>query len=293
MAEKMSENDEAHVPYALGDAELEALLQDDAPFGDATSFALGLSRQRGRMVFRARHDMRLCGSEEAARMGALRSLTLASPLRASGSTLAAGEEILCLEGEVAQLQQVWKTAQTLMEYLSGIATAASAIVAAGRRANPQLGVVCTRKHFPGTKRMAIKAILSGGASPHRLSLSETLLVFAEHRAFLPESSPAQMLARLRRMWPERSAVVEVGSVEEALQWALAGVDVLQTEKLPAEDVARLRAALPATAHTRIAVAGGVNAGNAEAYARAGADILVSSAPYFAPPRDVAVSLLPL
>jgi nicotinate-nucleotide pyrophosphorylase len=35
--------------------------------------------------------------------------------------------------------------------------------------------------FPGTQAAAIKAVLSGGASPHRLSLSETLLVFAEHR----------------------------------------------------------------------------------------------------------------
>ncbi len=37
-------------------------------------------------------------------------------------------------------------------------------------------------------------------------------------------------------------------------------------------------------------AGGINSANAEAYARAGADILVTSAPYFAPPRDVAVTI---
>lgn len=32
--------------------------------------------------------------------------------------------------------------------------------------------------------------------------------------------------------------------------------------------------------------------NAASYAQAGADILVSSAPYWAPPRDVAVTLAP-
>jgi molybdenum transport protein len=40
----------------------------------------------------------------------------------------------------------------------------------------------------------------------------------------------------------------------------------------------------------IAAAGGVNAGNAASYAKAGADILVTSAPYWAKPLDVAVHI---
>jgi len=42
----------------------------------------------------------------------------------------------------------------------------------------------------------------------------------------------------------------------------------------------------------LAAAGGVNAENAADYARAGADILVTSAPYVAKPRDVQVKLTP-
>ena len=41
-----------------------------------------------------------------------------------------------------------------------------------------------------------------------------------------------------------------------------------------------------------AAAGGINARNAAAYAAAGADILVTSAPYSAPPLDVAVQIEP-
>ena len=37
---------------------------------------------------------------------------------------------------------------------------------------------------------------------------------------------------------------------------------------------------------------GVNAGNAGAYAAAGADLLVTSAPYWAKPRDVQVRFTP-
>ncbi len=274
-------------PYTLPDSFLESLLHEDVPCGDATSFALAIDRQPGRLICRARYDMLLCGSEEAVRLAQLRGLHQIGTSRASGEHLAAGDEILRLEGEAGRLHAVWKTAQTLMEYLSGIATTTAAIVAAARRGSPAASVVCTRKNFPGTKAAAVKAVLCAGASPHRLSLSETLLIFAEHRAFLADEAPPATVARLRRQWPERAVVVEVSSEAEAVLWATAGADILQLEKMPPEAVDRLHRQLPGT---RLAAAGGVNAANAEAYARAGAHILVTSAPYFASPRDVAVTL---
>lgn len=281
-------------PYTLPDNHLETLLQDDAPCGDATTFALGIGQLPGRLVFRARYEMVVCGSEEARRMGELRGLKVVGPVVASGTHLPACGEILCLEGEAAALHVVWKTAQTLMEYLSGIASCAAEIVAAARRANPAVSVVCTRKNFPGTKAAALKAVLSGGASPHRVSLSETLLVFAEHRAFLPGETARETIARLRQLWPERAIVVELDDAFAALDWFEAGVDIVQLEKMSPPAVEIIARQLAASGkHGRIAAAGGINPGNAEAYARAGAGILVTSAPYFAPPRDVAVTLTPI
>lgn len=280
-------------PYCLPDTYLEALLQDDTPFGDAATYALGIGARHGSMSFRARGDMVLCGAEEALRLGRIRGLHPTGQPRSSGERLLAGEEILEMEGVAASLHEVWKTAQSLMEYLSGIATCTADIVAAARHGNPEIGIACTRKNFPGTKAAAIKAVLCAGASPHRLSLSETLLVFAEHRCFLGDEGPADTVRRLHRRWPERPVVVEVGNEAEALVWQQAGADILQLEKLPAEAVGRIRRQFPAGARTRIVAAGGISSANAEAYARAGADILVTSAPYFAPPRDVAVTLTAL
>lgn len=279
-------------PYTLPDTALEALLHDDAPCGDATTQALGIGRQAGRMVFRARQAMTLCGVEEARRMGELRGLVVTGPRRESGERLAAGDDILTLSGEAAHLHVVWKTAQTLMEYLSGIATCAADMVAAARAVDARAGLVCTRKNFPGTKAAAIKAVLCAGASPHRLNLSETLLVFAEHRDFLGDEAPSATVARLRAQWPERSIVVEVSSAEEAQRWAEAGADIIQLEKQPVSTVDRINQAISATP-ARLAVAGGVNLQNVADYVRAGVLILVTSAPYFAGPKDVAVTLSPL
>lgn len=278
-------------PFTFPNAVLETLLADDTPFGDATTWGLGIGDAPGRLVFRARHAQVVCCSEEAARMGQLRRLQIEGAFVASGTTVEAGTTLLTLSGRAADLHGVWKPAQTLMEYAGGVASATAELVAAARRGNPQVTVACTRKHIPGAKAMSAKAILAGGAVPHRLGLSETLLVFAEHRAFLKDEAPAETIARLSRCWLERRVVVEVASFAEAATWIEAGADVIQLEKCTPETVAAVvnhAAGRP----VKIAAAGGVKADNAEAYARAGAHLLVSSAPYGAAPRDVAVSLLP-
>lgn len=276
-------------PFGLPDSLLDQLLHDDAPCGDATTWGLGIGDAPGRLLFRARHTQVACCTEEAVRMGALRRLRCDGEFVASGTPVAAGMPLLQLSGRAADLHAVWKPAQTLMEYAAGIASATAELVAAARRGNPRVAIACTRKHMPGAKAMSVKAILAGGAVPHRLGISETLLIFAEHRAFLGGEAPADTVARLHRNWPERQVVVEVGDAAEAGLWIAAGADVIQLEKCPPDTVAEL-VGLTAGRAVKIAAAGGVNAANAEAYARAGAHILVSSAPYGAPPRDVAVTL---
>jgi len=277
-------------PFCFPDSLLESLLQDDAPYGDATTWGLGIGDQPGRITFCARQAQVACCTEEAARMGTLRNLCLDGATVPSGTPVDAGTLLLSLSGRAADLHSVWKTAQTLMEYASGMASATAELVAAARRGNPDIAVACTRKQMPGTKAMSVKAILAGGAVPHRLGLSETLLVFAEHRAFLDGESATGVVARLHRRWPERQVVVEVGNEAEAALWIDAGADVIQLEKCSPETVHDVVRHATGRA-VKIAAAGGVNASNAEAYAQAGAHLLVSSAPYNASPRDVAVSLI--
>lgn len=276
-------------PYTLADSELNALLNDDAPWGDATSWGLGIGALAGRMVFRARHAQLVCGSEEAARMGVLRDLKVEGEVVPSGTRVEPGSLLLTLSGRAADLHRVWKPAQTLMEYAGGIASATAELLAAARQGNPQVRLACTRKHMPGSKSISVKAIFCGGAAPHRLGISDTLLVFAEHRAFFDGLSPAQAVARLKQAWPERQVVVEVADEEEARCWMEAGADVIQLEKCSPASVAKV-VAESKNHRCQIAVAGGVNGSNAAAYAATGAQILVSSAPYQAAPRDVAVTV---
>jgi molybdenum transport protein len=268
----------------LSDTCLLSLLADDVPYGDLTTRTLGIGTQPAQLTFAARQSMTVAATEEALRLLELAgaSASLAAP---SGTALQAGDLILQAQGTAAQLHSGWKAAQTLVEWASGIATATAAIVAAAGG----VAVACTRKTVPGTKALSVQAVLAGGGVMHRLGLSETLLLFAEHRLFLDEP-PAHTLARLRRQQPEKKIVVEVAMVEEAALWAAAGADVLQLEKFTPEAVAACRRAIaPLAARPLLAAAGGVRADNAAAYVAAGADFLVTSAPYTAPPKDVQVT----
>jgi molybdenum transport protein len=279
------------MPTVATRAELECLLANDVPHGDLTTEALGIGNAAGTMEFAARDSMVLALAEDAAiiEMTGCRADLSAS----SATTLPPGTPILTARGSAAGLLRSWKVAQTLIEIWSGVATAAREIVDAATAVSPGIVVACTRKNTPGTKRYAVAAVKAGGAAMHRLGLSETVLVFPEHRGFLGEEPLAATVERLRRVGPEKKLVIEVTSVEAAVAAADAGFDVVQLEKFAPPDVATLVERLrSARRRPVVAVAGGVHSGNAAAYAQAGADVLVTSSPYLAKPRDVQVRIRP-
>ena len=274
-------------------AELERLLADDVPYGDLTTEALCIGAARGIMRFVARDPMVLVLAEDAAAIIELAGCRVELSAR-TGDRLAPGSPILTAHGEAAALLKSWKVAQTLIEIWSGVATSARAIVDAASAVSPDIAVACTRKNIPGTKQFAVAAVKAGGAVMHRLGLSETVLVFPEHRVFLDKIPLTEIVERLRRAAPEKRLVAEVTSFEAAIELAVAGFDVIQAEKFaPAEIailVARMKAMSSVWNRPIVAAAGGINADNVAAYAKAGVDIVVTSSPYLAKPVDVQVHI---
>lgn len=278
--------------FPIADAVLLGLVAEDAPYGDVTTTGLGIGGRAGRAGFSAAGDMVVACVEDAARMLKLAGCRTRRHC-ASGDRVAGGALLLEAEGTAGDLHRATRTAQVLLELASGMASRAAAIVAAARGANPAVSVACTRKHMPGAKPIALKAIMAGGAMAHRLGLSNSVLVFANHRAFLAGADLAAAFRGLRAHAPERRLVAEAEGEEEAMALAEAGAEEVQVDKLAPEAVARLAARLHARSpRPLLAVAGGVDEANAAAFAAAGADILVTSAPYYAPPRDVKLRIMP-
>lgn len=268
----------------LTDEQLLKLLHDDVPFGDLTTELLLASKKPIQISFAARQDMTVCCVEETTRLFELCGAK-SERFVSSGQLAKKGTVLLTATGQTDALFAVWKATQILVEWASGVASATRALVdAAG-----SVPVACTRKQTPGTKVLSVKAVKAGGGVIHRLGLSESILLFAEHRQFLDEA-PEAILQRLKIQAPEHRRVVEVHDLDDAKRWASAGAEVLQMDKFSLEDVRACSAfcrenQLPVI----LAAAGGVNVKNAADYVAAGAGLLVTSAPYHAEPKDVQVT----
>ncbi|MBT9288534.1 ModD protein [Prosthecodimorpha staleyi] len=273
-------------------AAIERLLAEDAPSGDLTTTALGIGDAPARMAFRARDAMVPAGLDIAVRLVQAAGGTARLHGR-DGTPAKPGDLLLTASGTAAALHRAWKSAQTLVEIASGIASATAAVAQAAAAVDPKVRVACTRKTVPGARFLSQLAVRAGGGILHRHGLSETILVFAEHRAFLPDLDLAGLAARLRAAEPEKSIAVEVHDVDAAIAAAAAGFDTVQLEKFAPEAVAAVAAAYAGLARAPlIAAAGGISPDNAAAYVAAGAGLLVTSWPYTARPRDVAVTLGP-
>ena len=279
--------------YQLPDRDIERFIEEDVPFGDLTTSLLGIGSLKGEITFATRHSTALCCTEEAASVLEQCGATVTYCIE-SGSVVEAGVTILTATGPASSLHAGWKVAMNLLEYASGIATRTRTIVTRAREINPRISVVSTRKSFPGTKKIALKAIMAGGALPHRIGLSDSILVFKQHTVFMGGlDSFLETFAELKAKAPEHTIIVEAESAGEALKIARAGVDVVQIDKLTPDElsivVKEIRLARPGII---ISAAGGINAENAAAYAETGVDILVLSSVYFGKPADIGVIIHP-
>ena len=156
---------------------------------------------------------------------------------------------------------------------------------AARAENPGIHVAVTRKHFPGAKALSLKAALAGGASLHRLGLSDSILAFDQHRVFTDDFTA--LIPRMAEAFPEKKIEAEADSPEEAMSYLRAGADMVQCERFAPEALsAFVKEAKSAFPKAVIAAAGGINADNAGEYAAAGVDILVTSWVYFGKPEDI-------
>lgn len=275
------------MPTRIPDRELLRWLEEDAPSGDRTSDALGICALAGHAVLTAGEEMTLACIEDAVRLLELAGCRAACHLQ-SGTRAAKDVRLVSAEGTAADLHRALPIVQSLLEHAAGIATRAAAIVGAARAGSEHATVAGTRRHAPGLRRLAMAAAAAGGMVPYRLSLSETVVVTLGHVAFFDsDSALAARLAQLRRVAPTCRAVVVAGSVEQAIALAEAGVGSVQLERAPPDLVAQVAAALEGMRRRPLLVAaGGIHAGNAAAYAAAGADVLLTSAPFLAPPRSV-------
>ncbi len=273
---------------------LDRIIKEDTPYIDLTTMVLGIGNEQGRISFSSREAGILCGSEEVARilqkLGAQPNLVLPS-----GTPISPQQLFLQAEGHATGLHTAWKACLNILEYCSGIATRTHTLVTQARVVNPEANILSTRKMFPGTRELAIKAVVAGGGLPHRLGLSETILIFRQHINFLGGMRVlAHSIPLLKQRACEKKVLVEVESLDDALLMAAAGIDGLQFDKIPPlqlkQYVEVIRDSYP---NLLLIAAGGINTANVTDYAAIGVQGIVTTSMYFGRPLDISVKIEPI
>lgn len=275
------------------EARIDYFISEDVPYLDLTSEVLGVADQAGEMEYYTREECVLAGTDVVRRIARNLGCEVVA-VRFDGDRIAAGESFMTLRGPASALHQVWKVGLNTFDHLSAVATKTRQMVDAAHEANPRCEILTTRKSMPGAKDLLTAAVRAGGAWPHRLGLSETVLVFDHHIAFLGGFDAfIGRLPEIKRRCVEKKLFVEAGE-EQARILARAGVDGIQFDKVPVERLASLVEELRAIdPHLTLIAAGGINPGNAAAYAATGVDGLATTAPFSAKPLDMSVRMRPV
>ena len=274
----------------ISDARIDEFIGEDVPYVDLTCAVLGIGDEPGQMDYFTREGCVLAGTAVAASIVGKLGCDVVEA-RCDGERVEAGETFFRVAGRSGDLHAAWKVCLNVFDHLSAVATKTRAMVDAAHAVNPRCEVLTTRKSMPGAKDLLTEAVMAGGAFPHRLGLSETVLVFDHHLTFFGGFDAfVEQLPAVKARCIEKKLFVEADA-ERARVLARAGVDGIQVDKVPVDELAPLvRELREIDPHLTLIAAGGVNPQNAGAYAATGVDGLATTAPFAAKPLDMSVRM---
>ncbi len=279
----------------IPESRIDHFIAEDVPYIDLTCEVLGIGDEPGEMEYYTREDCVLAGTQIVRRIAERLGCEVISG-RNDGDRVTAGEAFFTLRGTAADLHATWKVCLNTFDHLSAVATKTRSMVDAAHAANPHCEVLTTRKSMPGAKDLFTCAVMAGGAFPHRLGLSETVLVFEHHLTFFGGFNAfVEQIPDIKARCVEKKLFVEANA-EQARILARAsaggrGIDGVQFDKIPVAELAPLVAELrEIDPHLALIAAGGINPGNAADYAATGVDGLATTAPFSAKPLDMSVRM---
>ncbi|MGA2121012.1 MAG: carboxylating nicotinate-nucleotide diphosphorylase [Methanoregula sp.] len=246
-------------------------LREDAPAGDVTSDAI-IPEISCTAVIRAEQDGILAGIEEASALFSHVGVTITSR-KNDGDTVRRGEVVLSLSGRAKDVLLVERTALNILGRMSGIATRTAAMAAIVKAVNPSCRVAGTRKTCPGFRRFDKKAVQIGGGDPHRMNLSDGILIKDNHLALVPLE---EALHAARSHSAYKKIEVEVESAADAMKATTAGADIIMLDNMTPGQVQETLSILRNKGlrdRVTIEISGGIDEESLQDYAACGVDII--------------------
>jgi nicotinate-nucleotide pyrophosphorylase (carboxylating) len=268
-------------------------LQEDLPLGDVTTAALFLSPTPARARIVAQQSLVVAGLAAAVQTFRTVDASLVfSIYRQDGERAKDGDCLLQIEGDGRSILKAERIALNFLQHLSGIATLTRRFCDAARRY--PVAILDTRKTIPGFRALQKWAVLLGGGTNHRQSLSDAVLIKDNHLALLNRTTmPVRSACRKAKANAPRNMniIVEAESLADVRQAVAGRADIILLDNMNPASVRQAIRLIKGRA--LVEVSGGITLKNVRAMAAAGPDrISIGTLTHSAPAATLSLVLEP-
>ena len=262
-------------------------LEEDVAGGDITTVAIVGEHDYARGTLIAKSACTLAGLAVAAEAFAQLDSSVVSVFDfADGDECPAGATIGAIKGRARALLSGERTALNILQHLSGIATLARAFV---RASGGAITILDTRKTTPSLRQLEKYAVRVGGATNHRMSLNDGVLIKDNH--IRVGGGITSAVQHARTLGARLQVEVEVETLDQVDEALAAGADILlldnMTTAVIGEAVRRSRG------RAKTEISGGVTLSRIPELAATGADFVSSGAlTHSAPAVDISFEIEP-
>jgi nicotinate-nucleotide pyrophosphorylase (carboxylating) len=222
------------VPRKILEERLKQILAEDIGLGDVTAAAVVPSGLTAEAAVSAKEAGTVAGVEEAVVLAESLGLKVMVGV-ADGDEVRKAQVLLKVSGDARAILSVERTLLNLVSRMSGIATATRRLTEKLRKAHTKAKIAATRKSAPGLLYFDKKAVSIGGGDPHRLNLSDMILVKDNHIALAGSVENAVKNARQNSSFSKKIEV-EVARVADVLKTVKTGADIIMFDNFSPKQI---------------------------------------------------------
>ncbi len=262
-----------------------SLAEDLAGGIDITSVATVSGNEQVIADFTARKSGVIAGIDMA--IATLREVGLTEITQhlRDGDRVVPGSVLITVRGDTRAILLAERTALNFLGHLGGIATLTDQWVVAV--AGSKTVIRDTRKTTPGLRLLEKAAVVAGGGTNHRLSLSDAALIKDNHIAAAGGVSAA--FSKVRSAFPDALIEIEVDSLEQLREVASQSPELVLLDNMSPDQCRE--AVTFVNGRFKLEASGGITLENAKAYAESGVDYLaIGALTHSAPVLDIGLDM---
>jgi nicotinate-nucleotide pyrophosphorylase (carboxylating) len=285
--------DNLQLPLEQIDNIIDLALAEDISHGDVTTEALIPSDLQGKASILVKARGILAGNEVAKRVFLkVNPLLEVEVLIQDGAKVKSGDIIANIFGNVVSILKAERVALNFLQRLSGIASQTAQYVA--KTKGFVVSITDTRKTTPGLRLLEKYAVRLGGGQNHRFHLGDGILIKDNHLAVLYAlgMSLKDIVAKAKQSASQGLKVeVEVNTIQEALDAAEAGADIIMLDNMSPDEMRRIVSLV--SGRVKIEASGGVTLTNVRAVAETGINLIsVGALTHSSKALDISLELEP-